>query len=167
MDAGGLVNLGARTIAVAACLTITATVGACGQRADLSTRAAPAAAVVAAIAAEPVLAPQSQPIDSIPAVAAPLPNAQGDPPCPAPHAWGRHPHGLGILVTYWSDAAAAVTILVRTTTGADRAQRRSLRADELHLFEFPDIEPALVHEVLVMTNTLRCFALLDPAAKGS
>jgi hypothetical protein len=34
------------------------------------------------------------------------------------------------------------------------------------LFEFPDIDQAAVAEVLIMTNTRRCYVTADPAALG-
>ena len=37
---------------------------------------------------------------------------------------------------------------------------------ELRLFEFPDIDQAAVSEVLIMTNTRRCYVSADPAALG-
>jgi hypothetical protein len=98
--------------------------------------------------------------------AAPVPNAQGDPACPGSTAWGRDPSGVGVLVTYWSDDTAPVTVLVRTTSGNDRSQRALLGPDELRLFEFRDVDHAAVREVLVMTNTRRCFAVADPATFG-
>jgi hypothetical protein len=94
------------------------------------------------------------------------PNADGDPPCPAADAWGRDPFGAGILVTHWSDDTAAVTVLVRTKGGTDEAQRALLSPGELRLFEFPDIAKAGVSEVLVMSNTRRCYVTADPAALG-
>jgi len=97
---------------------------------------------------------------------APPPNAQGDPACPQSTAWGRDPRGAGVLVTHWSDAAATVTVLVRTVTGSDRAQRDMLGPEELRLFEFPDIDDAAVRDVLLMTDTRRCFVLADPATFG-
>jgi hypothetical protein len=94
------------------------------------------------------------------------PNADGDPQCPAADAWGTNPFGGGILVTHWSDDTAPVTVLVRTLVGSDQAQRALLGSGELRLFEFPDIDPAAVSEVLIMTNTRRCFVSADPAALG-
>ena len=94
------------------------------------------------------------------------PNADGDPPCPAADAWGRDPFGAGILVTHWSDDTASVTVLVRTKTGTDQAQQAALSPGELRLFEFPDIAEAAVSEVLVMSNTRRCYVTADPAAQG-
>jgi len=103
------------------------------------------------------------------AIGAPValpPNADGDPPCPVADAWGRDPFGAGILVTHWTDDTAPVTVLVRTTSGADQAQRAMLGPGELRLFEFPDIDQAAVSEVLIMTNTRRCYVSADPAALG-
>jgi hypothetical protein len=94
------------------------------------------------------------------------PNADGDPPCPVADAWGKDPFGAGILVTHWTDDTAPVTVLVRTKTGTDQAQRAMLGPGELRLFEFPDIDEAAVSEVLIMTNTRRCYVSADPAALG-
>jgi hypothetical protein len=94
------------------------------------------------------------------------PNSEGDPPCPHADAWGKDPFGRGILVTHWTDDTAPVTVLVRTTSGADQAQRAMLGPGELRLFEFPDIDQATVSEVLIMTNTRRCYVSADPAALG-
>jgi hypothetical protein len=108
-------------------------------------------------------APAAPPIGS--PVALP-PNADGDPSCPAADAWGKDPFGAGILVTHWSDDTAPVTVLVRTRAGSDQAQRALLGPGELRLFEFPDIEQDAVSEVLIMTNTRRCYVTADPAALG-
>ncbi len=94
------------------------------------------------------------------------PNADGDPSCPAADAWGKDPFGAGILVTHWSDDTAPVTVLVRTRAGSDQAQRAQLGPGELRLFEFPDIDQAAVSEVLIITNTRRCYVTADPAALG-
>ncbi len=86
--------------------------------------------------------------------------------CPDADAWGKDPFGAGILVTHWSDDTAPVTVLVRTRVGSDQAQRALLGPGELRLFEFPDIDQAAVSEVLIMTNTRRCYVPADPAALG-
>ena len=112
---------------------------------------------------EPAPVPVAAPIGS--PVALP-PNADGDPACPAADAWGKDPFGAGILVTHWSDDTAPVTVLVRTKVGSDQAQRAVLGPGELRLFEFPDIDQAAVSEVLIMTNTRRCYVTADPAALG-
>lgn len=90
------------------------------------------------------------------------PNAAGDPACPPSQAWGRQPEGSGVLVTVWSHDPAAVTVLVRTASGTDVADRAVLGRDDLRLFEFPKIDPTVVREVLIMTSTQRCFAIADP-----
>jgi len=94
------------------------------------------------------------------------PNADGDPPCPAADAWGKNPFGAGIVVTHWTDDTAPVTVLVRTRTGTDQAQRAMLGPGELRLFEFPGVDKSAVSEVLMMTNTRRCYVTADPAALG-
>ena len=108
----------------------------------------------------------SPPVRAVANLVAPPPNAQGDPACPGPTAWGRHPDGVGVLVSYWSEGTATVTVLVRTVTGNDRAQAALLERDELRLYEFPDVDNAAVREVLLMTDTRRCFVLSDPATFG-
>jgi hypothetical protein len=90
------------------------------------------------------------------------PNADGDPACPSSQAWGRQPEGTGVLVTVWSNESSAVTVLVRTRAGVDIADRAILDRGDLRLFEFPKIDAAAVREVLIMTNTQRCFAVADP-----
>jgi hypothetical protein len=112
---------------------------------------------------EPTPAPAAA---SIRTAAAMPPNADGDPQCPSGDAWGKDPFGTGILVTHWSDDTAPVTVLVRTKVGSDQAQRALLGPGELRLFEFPDIDEAAVSEVLIMTNTRRCYVMADPAALG-
>lgn len=90
------------------------------------------------------------------------PNADGDPACPPSQAWGRQPEGSGVLVTVWAHDTTDVTVLVRTASGADMAARAVLDRDDLRLFEFPKIDATAVREVLIMTNTQRCFAIADP-----
>jgi hypothetical protein len=117
----------------------------------------------------PTPPPEPAPVAVATPVAVPValpPNADGDPPCPVATAWGRDPFGAGILVTHFSDDTAPVTVLVRTKAGSDQAQRALLSPGELRLFEFPDIDQAAVAEVLIMTNTRRCFVSADPAAVG-
>jgi hypothetical protein len=136
--------------------------------------AATAAAVACGVAQEsaPTVATKASKPSSVavaapiaaPAAPAALPNADGDPQCPIADAWGKNPFGTGILVTHWSDDTAPVTVLVRTKAGNDRSQRALLTPGELRLFEFPDIDQAAIAEVLVMTNTRRCYVSADPAA---
>jgi hypothetical protein len=143
------VETSAMVVAAAAAVVVTA----CGQPPSES----PAA--TASVAA-------AQPVTAVASVATPPPNAQGDPACPGSTAWGRDPGGVGVLVTYWSDAPSGVTVLVRTVTGSDRAQRATVDFDELHFFEFPDIDNTTVREVLLMTDTRRCFVVADPDTFG-
>jgi hypothetical protein len=147
------VHLGICAIVVAAAAAATV---ACGPR-SASEPADPTRTF------EPLPAPAAATIGS--PVALP-PNADGDPPCPVADAWGRAPFGEGILVTHWSDDAAIVTVLVRTRVGSDQSQRAVLGPGEVRLFEFPDIDQTVVSEVLIMTNTRRCYATADPATLG-
>jgi hypothetical protein len=140
------IAIGATAIAMVACDSLSP-----GEPAEPAPTSLPAPAHAAASIDAPVALP---------------PNADGDPPCPAADAWGREPSGAGILVTHWSDDSARVTVLVRTKVGRDQAQRAALNAGELRLFEFPDIEESAVSEVLIMTDTRRCYVSADPAALG-
>jgi hypothetical protein len=157
-------------LAIAVTAVATTMVTACGYRPGGGPTDAPSTSEPARFAAAASVnsAPEpTAPADALPGYAVSPPNAEGDPPCPVSHAWGKAPSGVGILVSYWSDDTSSVTVLVRTTTGIDRSQRASLGPDELRLFEFPDIDKTTVREVLIMTNTRRCFATPDPAALGS
>ena len=140
-------------VAIAVGAAAAATV-ACGPRS-----ASQPADPVRTVEPTPFVAPVASPV-------APPPNADGDPRCPVADAWGKDPSSGGILVTHWSDDTAPVTVLVRTRVGRDQAQRALLGPGELRLFEFPDIDQADVSEVLVMTNTRRCYVTPDPAALG-
>jgi hypothetical protein len=82
-------------------------------------------------------------------------------------SWGKAPSDNGVFVTYWSDGPDYVTVLVRTHGGADFAQSAKIEPDQqLHLFDFPDLDNRAVDEVLVNTNIKRCFATPDPATSG-
>ena len=119
--------------------------------------------------ASPVPTSERVPAAVAASVGAPVvlpPNADGDPACPVADAWGKDPFGAGVLVTHWSDDTAPVTVLVRTRAGNDQAQRALLHPGELRLFEFPQIDQSAVSEVLIMTNTRRCYVSADPAALG-
>jgi hypothetical protein len=110
----------------------------------------------------PAAAPPSQ------SATVPLTDSDGNPACPATDAWGKDPSGKGVLVTVWSDRADFVTVLVRTTSGSDRAVSQSIGPnDRLRLFEFPDVDSTAVAKVLVMTNFRRCFSMMDPATAAS
>jgi hypothetical protein len=149
---GGLVHVWIPAIVAGAASAATI---ACGSQSESQ----PAALV-------PTIPPVQAPVVAAARSPALPPNADGDPPCPAADAWGRDPFRAGILVTHWSDDTAPVTVLVRTRAGTDQAQRALLNPGELRLFEFPGIEPAAVSEVLIMTNTRRCYVTADPAALG-
>lgn len=137
--------------------------------------------VAAAAAATVACGPAKAPVDVAKAPALPAasvaikaggdtaglpPNADGDPACPVSDAWGRNPFGAGVVVTHTSGDTEPVTVLVRTAAGNDRTQRALLGPGELRLFEFPDIDQRAVTDVLIMTNTRRCYVTADPAALG-
>ncbi|BBY16143.1 hypothetical protein [Mycolicibacterium litorale] len=149
------------TVAVAA-----VSVSGCGYRMGAYSDAGPtlhptenrAVAASAAARPEPVVRHNA----SIAANHAVPPNADGDPACPPSQAWGRQPEGPGVLVTVWAEDSTAVTVLVRTDSGADIAERGMVDREDIRLFEFPKIDASEVREVLIMTNTQRCFAIADP-----
>jgi hypothetical protein len=145
------VGISALVVGAAAATTVACGPSSAPQAAELVRTSESVSVPVAASVRAPVALP---------------PNADGDPPCPAADAWGKDPFGAGILVTHWSDDTASVTVLVRTRAGVDQAQRALLSPGELRLFEFPDIDQAVVSEVLIMTNTRRCYVSADPAALG-
>jgi hypothetical protein len=94
----------------------------------------------------------------------PPPDADGNPACPAVDEWGASGGHTGIVVSYWGHGADYVTVLVRTTRGPDVARSIAIQPRQaLQLFEFSDIEPAVVDEVLIITNDTRCYATADPA----
>jgi hypothetical protein len=145
------VGILAITVGAAAAATVACSPATTSETAELVHTFEPAPAPIAAPIASPVALP---------------PNSDGDPACPAADAWGKDPFGTGILVTHWSDDTAPVTVLVRTKVGTDQAQRAPLGRGELRLFEFPDIDQTAVAEVVIMTNTRRCYVTADPAALG-
>jgi hypothetical protein len=159
------VNISGVTIAVVAAAV---TVSGCGYRMgavrpDDSSGTAPATATAAAAVRTGATAPAGVGTDPVPVTRALPPNAQGDPACASPLAWGRQPQGHGVLVTVWAESPSAVTVLVRTKAGVDVADRAVLERNDLQLFDFPEVGFDTVHEVLIMTNTSRCFAVADQA----
>ena len=99
-----------------------------------------------------------------PADTALLPVRDGNPACPTSDAWGKDPTESGILVTVWSDHAEIVTVLVRSKSGVDRAQMKSIDPQKrFQFFEFPDVDHDAVTEVLILSNTRRCYSTMDPA----
>jgi hypothetical protein len=102
-----------------------------------------------------------------PSFSAPLPDAQGNPACPVADSWGKAPIDDGIFITYWANQTDYVTALVHTSFGLDFAQSAGI--DPAHqplIFDFPNIDPSTVREVLITTNIERCFATPDPATSG-
>ena len=162
---GELVDIGKAAFVV---VTTALSVSGCGYRlgvgsGDPGPAAEPAETRTIAVSAAASEAPKVRNNASVAAgnLGVP-PNADGDPACPSTLAWGRQPEGGGVLVTVLVDDATAVTVLVRTSTGVDVADRATLDRGDLRLFEFPRIDAAAVREVLIMTNTQRCFAVADP-----
>lgn len=127
--------------------------------------AAPANSVANAAVARP--SPTPAPPDSAGYAAAGQvgsgpPDADGNPACPVADSWGAD--DAGVAVSYWAHGADYVTVLLRTSRGPDVARSLSVRAGQaLQLFEFPDTDPRVVREVLIITNDRRCYATVDPA----
>ena len=95
------------------------------------------------------------------------PDVAGNPACPVSDSWGRAPIDNGIFVTYWANGADYVTVLVRTSSGADYARSTTIGPDQpLRIFDFPAVDAATVDQVLIITNVKRCFATPDPATSG-
>ena len=97
----------------------------------------------------------------------PPPDPDGNPACPVSDAWGNDFRGNGVFVTYWGAGPDQITVLVRTTTGNDVAQSLAFAADQqMQLFDFPNVNGPSVREVLIITDSKRCFAIADPATSG-
>lgn len=133
-----------------------------GAHSDVGTVASVTATAAASMHTDSAAPPPAADTASIPANQSLPPNAQGDPACASPLAWGRQPQGRGVLVSVWAQRPTAVTVLVQTHTGADVAERAVIERKDLRLFEFPDVDFDAVREVLIMTSTARCFAVADP-----
>jgi hypothetical protein len=104
---------------------------------------------------------------AVPGAPVPPPDAQGNPACPTPDAWGKAPTDNGIFVTYWGEGIDYVTALISTTVGADVAKSAAVDPSrEPLIFDFPRVDPPAVTEVLMMTNVARCYATPDPATSG-
>jgi hypothetical protein len=90
------------------------------------------------------------------------PAADGNPACPASDVWGKSPTGKGIVVTYWATGSDVVTVLVRGRSG-DVAKTAVINPeDRFRMFEFDDTDAAAVDRVVIMSNTVRCYARPDP-----
>jgi hypothetical protein len=145
--------------AAMACATA-ALISGCGHL-DGSPSPASSSAVVEKDSA---VAPPTAPSPPINAAAVPGPDRDGYPPCPASDAWGKDPLGRGVVVTVWSDHPDSVTVLVRTRGGVDRARTEWIGPDDqFRFFDFPDVDYTTVADVLILTNTRRCYSIMDPA----
>jgi hypothetical protein len=102
------------------------------------------------------------PVGSLAPTAVPPPDADGNPACPASDVWGKSPTGKGIVVTYWATGSDVVTVLVRGRSG-DVAKTAVINPeDRFRMFEFDDTDAAAVDRVVIMSNTVRCYARPDP-----
>jgi hypothetical protein len=152
-----------RGATVAAAVAVAVTVTGCGYRMGAVSPAVPSDPVQVTATAAAAIRTGTDVSAPIQVDQAHPPNAQGDPACASPLAWGRQPQGHGVLVTVLAKNPTTVTVLVRTHTGVDVAERAVLGRNDLRLFDFPDVRTDSVHEVLIMTNTARCFAVVDRA----
>jgi hypothetical protein len=158
--------------AIAFGLTAAVLFGACSAKVTASVTGVHGRPPISSIAPVglPTPSPTARPPStgySVPGYIVPPPDAEGNPACPVSDAWGKDPSESGIFISYWADGTDYVTVLVRTANGTDIAQSANIGADEqLHLFDFADIDSRAVKEVLITTNEVRCFATPDPATSG-
>ncbi|MCW2689589.1 MAG: hypothetical protein JWR37_4479 [Mycobacterium sp.] len=151
-------------------LSTALTVAACGIGASSQT-AEPSAMAVAASTAFVNNRPLPQPVKvgAGPVVVdTPPADADGNPACVAVDGWEISSTGAGISVFYWSTGPDHVVAMVRKRGGTDVSQSADIEAGQLmNQFDFKDIDPMSVDEVLIMTNTVRCFAMPGPGVVSS
>lgn len=95
----------------------------------------------------------------------PPPDAEGYPPCYYADGWRTDGSGAGIEVWYFHDPQAPakpdkITAQVRRKDGTNQSQDADIDAgQQVHRFEFPDIEQSSVGEVLLTSSAGRCFVI--------
>lgn len=96
--------------------------------------------------------------------APPPPDAEGNPPCFYSDGWQAATDG-GIEVWYFHEPqnmtkAEKVTAVVRKTDGTNETQEAEVAAgQQVHRFEFPTVDKAVVAEVFFDTDGGRCFVV--------
>ena len=95
----------------------------------------------------------------------PPPDAEGNPACYYADGWRGDASGAGIEVWYFHEPQSLskpdkVTALVRKRDGTNESQDSDIAAgQQVHRFEFPAIDGSAVQEVLLTTDTGRCFVI--------
>jgi hypothetical protein len=93
------------------------------------------------------------------------PDAEGNPQCYYSDGWQANSAGAGIEIWYFHEPQNLskpdkVTAVVRKQDGTNESQDANIEAgQQTHRFEFPTIEKSAVQEVLLTTNTGRCFVI--------
>jgi hypothetical protein len=95
----------------------------------------------------------------------PPPDAQGNPACYYADGWEPDASGTGINVWYFHEPQNMskpdrVTVVIRQNNGPDASQVADIApGQQVHHFEFPSIDKSAVQEVLLDSNTGRCFVI--------
>lgn len=91
------------------------------------------------------------------------PNEDGHSTCPAYDSWRPGSGGAGITVTYWFEGVEPVTVAVRQPGNTDLTQTVDNDASQRHHdFEFIDVDPTAVTDVLVTTGDTVCYVRAGP-----
>lgn len=95
----------------------------------------------------------------------PTSDPDGNPPCPAEDQWRHDPGGVGIAVTYRNAGSVPshVRVVVRQRVPMDLSQVIDLNPGErTHEFDFIDVDPTTVTEVLISTGAGPCVVSAAP-----
>ena len=97
--------------------------------------------------------------------APPPPDAEGNPACFYSDGWQATASGGGIEVWYFHEpqnlsTPDKLTVVVRKKDGTSESQDANIEAgQQTHRFEFPTINKSVVQEVLLNSNSGRCFVI--------
>jgi hypothetical protein len=95
----------------------------------------------------------------------PPPDAEGNPACYYADGWRATESGAGIEVWYFHEPQNMskpdkITAVVRKRDGTNESQDADIETgQQVHRFEFPAIDKSSVQEVLLTTNSGRCFVI--------
>jgi hypothetical protein len=95
----------------------------------------------------------------------PAPDAEGNPGCYYSDGWQANSAGAGIEIWYFHEPQNLskldkVTAIVRKKDGTTESQDANIDAgQQTHRFEFPTIDKSAVQEVLLTSNSGRCFVI--------
>ena len=96
---------------------------------------------------------------------APPQDQDGHPACPAYDSWRPGPNGAGITVTYWYEGTDPVTVLVRHLDGPELSQTADNDVSQrYHDFEFLDVDPKAVTEILIISGDTSCYVRAAPSS---